>query len=348
MINKQFIVWLCLFATLLTLVVVTLGAYVRLSDAGLGCPDWPGCYGHLTVPKETHEIVKANDVYPERPVESAKAWKEMIHRYVAGTLGLLVMLIALMAVYRRQKVAEQAVVLPVFLVFLIIFQALLGMWTVTLLLKPIVVTAHLLGGMLTLSLLWWLTLRQSGWFLVTSKWSIRDGGRAGAVERLRPSAVLALLVVFVQIFLGGWTSANYAALACTDFPTCYGQWWPKEMDLAEAFILWRGIGIDYEYGVLSAEARMAIHVIHRLGALVTFLVVLRLGLQVLFANLNASFIKTIAAFMLLLLLLQIGLGIANVVYSLPLDVAVTHNMVAALLLMTVVALNHTLRPSVHL
>ncbi|OQW94395.1 MAG: cytochrome B [Beggiatoa sp. IS2] len=348
MINKQLITWLCLFATLLTLIVVTLGAYVRLSNAGLGCPDWPGCYGHLIVPEETHEITTANSAYPDRPIEGHKAWKEMIHRYVASTLGLLIMLIALIAVQRRQKVKEQSVTLPVFLVFLVIFQALLGMWTVTLLLKPIVVTAHLLGGMLTLSLLWWLTLRQSGWFLVTSKWSIRDGGRAGAVERLRPSAMLTLLVVFIQIFLGGWTSANYAALACTDFPTCYGQWWPEGMDFTEAFILWRGIGVNYEYGVLSAEARTAIHVIHRVGALITFLLVIRLGLQVLFASLNASSIKMIAAFMLLFLLLQIGLGISNVVYSLPLSVAVTHNMVAALLLMTVVALNHALRPLVHL
>jgi cytochrome c oxidase assembly protein subunit 15 len=347
MINKQIIAGFCLFATVLALIVVTLGAYVRLSDAGLGCPDWPGCYGHLTVPEETHEITKANTVYPERPVEGTKAWKEMIHRYVAGTLGLLIMLIALLAVQRRQKVKEQSVTLPVFLVILVIFQALLGMWTVTLLLKPVVVTAHLLGGMLTLSLLWWLTLRQSGWFLAP-KWSIRDGGRAGAVERLRPLALLTLLVVFGQIFLGGWTSANYAALACTDFPTCYGQWWPTGMDFKEAFILWRGLGINYEYGVLSAEARMAIHVVHRVGALITFLLVIWLGLRVLFASLNAPFIKTIGFFMLLLLLLQISLGIANVVYSLPLSVAVAHNMGAALLLMSVVALNHALRPLVHL
>lgn len=347
MIKKQIIVGLCFFATLLALIVVTLGAYVRLSDAGLGCPDWPGCYGHLTVPEETHDIAKANDSYPERPVEGHKAWKEMIHRYVAGTLGLFIMLIAFLAVQRRQKTPEQPVTLPVFLVFLVIFQALLGMWTVTLLLKPLVVTAHLLGGMLTLSLLWWLTLRQSGWFLA-SKWSIRDGGRAGAVERLRPSALLTLLIVFAQIFLGGWTSANYAALACTDFPTCYGQWWPKEMDFTEAFVLWRGLGVNYEYGVLSAEARMAIHVIHRVGALITFFLVLRLGLQVLFASLNASFIKTLAVFMLLLLLFQISLGIANVVYSLPLSVAVAHNMGAALVLMAVITLNHALRPLVHL
>lgn len=333
----KLITWLCLLATLLALIVVTLGAYVRLSDAGLGCPDWPGCYGHLTVPEATHEVANANATYPERPVESAKAWKEMVHRYVAGALGLLIMLIAILAWQQRREIKAYTIFLPLFLVALVIFQALLGMWTVTWLLKPIVVTAHLLGGMLILSLLWWLTLRQSGWFMQKS-------GDSNVLGSLRMFGVITLLVVFAQIFLGGWTSANYAALACTDFPTCYKQWWPQEMDFSEAFILWRGLGINYEYGVLSAQARMAIHVIHRLGALITFLIVLVLGLRILFSQLNVAFVKGIAIITLLLLLLQIGLGIANVEYSLPLAIAVAHNMGAALLLLAVVTLNHTLCP----
>lgn len=346
-VNKKSLVWLSLIATFLALIVVPLGAYVRLSDAGLGCPDWPGCYGHLTVPDEAHEIEAASVAHPERPVEGAKAWKEMIHRYLAGTLGLLIMIMAFLALQQRQHNPNQTVALPVFLVFLVIFQALLGMWTVTLLLKPVIVTAHLLGGMLTLTLLWWFTLRQSGW-LLTSKWTIREGGRAGAVESLRPWAAFTLIVVFSQIFLGGWTSANYAALACTDFPMCYGQWWPTQMDFEQAFILWREVGINYEKGVLTPAARMAIHVIHRVGALVTFLLIVKLGLRIVLTSLNAGSIKMVATLMLILLFIQLGLGIANVVYSLPLSVAVMHNLGAALLLLTVVTLNHVLRPLVHL
>ena len=212
---------LALIATVLAFCVVVLGAFVRLSDAGLGCPDWPGCYGHLGVPKTEQAVQMANELYPERPVEAHKAWKEMVHRYFAGILGLLVFTLAFIA-WRNRRSPRQTLRLPLFLSVLIIFQALLGMWTVTIKLKPVIVMLHLMGGMATLSLLWWITLRQLKLFS-----PLRVGIQG---SRLKKLALIGLLVVVGQIMLGGWTSANYAALHCTDFPTCQGKWWPQTED----------------------------------------------------------------------------------------------------------------------
>ncbi len=325
---------LALVATALALVVVVLGAYVRLSDAGLGCPDWPGCYGKVGVPSASHEVQAANEAYPERPVEAPKAWKEMIHRYFAGALGLLVFALAFMAWRARRQEPTYPVGVPTFLVGLIIFQALLGMWTVTLLLKPVVVMSHLLGGLTTLSLLWWVALRQGQGPVPTS-------GSAAAV-RLRPWALLGLVVLVAQLALGGWVSANYAALQCPDFPTCQGQWWPS-MDFAHGFTLWHGLGIDYEGGVLPNEARLAIHVSHRLGAIVTLLYLGWLGLRVV-RSAPTSALRTLGVVLLIALFTQVSLGIANIVLSLPLPVAVAHNGVGAVLLLCVVTLNHAIRP----
>ncbi len=323
------------WTTWLALFVVVLGAYVRLSGAGLGCPDWPGCYGQLTVPQNEAAVAQANAGYPERPLEAPKAWKEMVHRYFAGTLGLLILVLALVAWRHRNQRLQPPVALPLFLVSLVIFQALLGMWTVTLLVKPVIVVAHLLGGMATLGLLAWLALR-TGPILPLP---MRD---AKALRAFRPLAVMGLIVVVAQIALGGWTSANYAALICPDFPTCQGQWWPS-MDFREAFTLWRGIGIDYEGGVLGNDARVTIHVIHRLGALVTLLYLGWLAWR-LFANGRSLVARNLGVLLGLVLLVQIGLGIANVLFSLPLALATAHNGVAALLLMTLVLINHSLRP----
>lgn len=315
---------LVLVAAVLALGVVVLGAYVRLSDAGLGCPDWPGCYGHVGVPETETAVQRANQAFPERPVEAHKAWKEMVHRYFAGTLGLLILAATVVA---WQRGVQRGLTTGV--AVLVVFQALLGMWTVTLLLKPAVVSAHLLGGMATLALLWLLVLRTHDWF----------GGLSNGVRALRPWAVLGLGVLVVQIALGGWTSANYAALACTDFPTCHGSWVPQ-MDMADAFVLWRGLGINYEYGVLDHPARVAIHFVHRVGALVTFLVLGTLALVLIGRGVGR--LRTLGGVLGGLLLVQVGLGIANVVLSLPLHVAVSHNAVAALLLLTMVTLNHAL------
>lgn len=323
---------IALSATALALCVVVLGAYVRLSDAGLGCPDWPGCYGRLAVPEAPEHVAEAERAFPDRPVEAAKAWKEMLHRYFASTLGLLIVVMAVIAVRNRRQRPEQPLSLPLFLVGLVVFQGLLGMWTVTLLLKPLIVMGHLLGGMATLSLLWWTWLRERAPMMPAAP---AGGG-------LRTWALLALVLVAVQIALGGWTSSNYAALACTEFPTCHGgQWWPN-MDFREGFVLWRGIGINYEYGVLEHPARAAIHMTHRIGALMVALVVG--GLAVRLLRSRTAQLRSSGWLLATVLVVQIGLGIANVVLSLPLPIAVAHNGVAALLLLTVVLLNHQLRP----
>ena len=327
---------LALVATVLALGVVVLGAYVRLSDAGLGCPDWPGCYGQVGVPESDTEVAAANAAYPERPVETSKAWKEMVHRYFAGTLGLLIVAMAVFA-WLKRHVPGQQTVLPITLVALVIFQALLGMWTVTLLLKPVVVMGHLLGGLATLTLLWWLTLRHA-----PSAWAAPATSLQRLDTRLRPLALFGLLVLVLQLSLGGWTSANYAALACPDFPTCQGAWWPPT-DFAEAFVLWRGLGVDYEGGVLENSARVTIHLMHRLGAVVTFVVLGWLALRVWRAGRSRA-LRVSGAALLVVLLVQVSLGITNVVALLPLPVAVAHNGVGALLLLAIVTVNHYLNP----
>ncbi|MGQ0587179.1 MAG: COX15/CtaA family protein [Gammaproteobacteria bacterium] len=307
-------------ALLLCLVVVVLGAYVRLSDAGLGCPDWPGCYGHLTVPTQAEHVEQAQQEFPGRPVEHAKAWKEMIHRYAASTLGLLILALAALS-FR----AGMPRVLPRVLVVLVIFQGLLGMWTVTWLLKPLAVTAHLLGGMATLALLFWLWL------------DTRPAAVAAAPRppRARRFAGLALALLAGQIFLGGWTSSNYAALACPDLPTCQGRLWP-ELDVGEAFTLWRGLEQNYEYGVLDNRARVIIHHLHRVGALVVSAFLLALG-SWLWRHGGAW--RRHAQLILALLAVQAGIGVGLVLLHLPLPRAAAHNAGAARLWLAVIHLN---------
>lgn len=332
---KRLSVTLACLAFGLALVVVPLGAFVRLSDAGLGCPDWPGCYGQMVVPEAQGTIAKADAAYPNRPLHAAKAWKEMIHRYAAGTLGLLVLALAIVA-WRRRREPDRLLAVPTILLVLVIFQALLGMWTVTLLLKPIVVTAHLLGGMTTLMLLWWVVLRESRMFGGPTP------GTMAASSRLFPWVVVAIAVVYLQIFLGGWTSSNYAQLVCPDFPTCRGgMWWPP-MNFSEGFTLWRGLGINYEYGVLDLAGRTAIHMAHRMGALLVVLVVGTLALRAVMQP--EKRVRRVGIALFLVLLIQVSLGIANVELRLPLPVAVSHNAGAAVLLLTVITMLHVLRP----
>ncbi|MEL7448852.1 MAG: COX15/CtaA family protein [Pseudomonadota bacterium] len=317
-------------ALVLCFIVIGLGAWVRLTHAGLGCPDWPGCYGSLMVPESAEAIAQANAAYPERPVETGKAWREMIHRYAAEGLGLLVVSMAGLALMaRRRGEAGQPWRLPVALVGLILFQGLLGMWTVTWQLKPVVVMAHLLGGMTTLSLLWWLLL------------STRPAPAGPPVAAsTRPLALAALVVVGMQIALGGWTSTNYAALSCPDFPTCQGQWLP-DADFSEGFVMWRGLEVDYEGGVLDNASRVAIHLTHRIGAITTLLVVGAAGFVAFRRGRQAENrrISRAALAVLVLLGVQLTIGITIVLNGLPLALAVTHNTTAALLLLSVVTLN---------
>jgi cytochrome c oxidase assembly protein subunit 15 len=314
---------LCLVATLLALVVIVMGAWVRLSHAGLGCPDWPGCYGHLTVGQAVENAEHANAAFPERPLEADKALKEMIHRYAASGLGLLILAIAILAWLNRRDPA-QPMRLPGFLVALVVFQGLLGMWTVTLLVKPAVVTAHLVGGLSTMALCWWLALRVDR--------TTRPPGERG----LRRLAVIGLLVLALQIMLGGWVSTNYSALACPDFPTCQKSFWP-EMDFKDAFILWRGLGIDYEGGVLDHPARVAIHFVHRLGAVVTALVLGFLAWRAIRTGQSRA-VRMAGTALAALLVVQLTLGPVMVLKALPLELATAHNGVAALLVLAMVAL----------
>jgi heme a synthase len=308
---------IALLALYVALIVVPLGAYVRLSDAGLGCPDWPGCYGKLVgVPEHPDEHAAAAQAFPGKPVEAGKAWKEMLHRYVAGTLGLIVFAACVLA-WRRRPVVS------VLLVGTIVFQALLGMWTVTLLLKPAIVTAHLLGGMAIIGLLTILAMPER------NTWS-----RQAAPPGASGLATAALVLLVIQIGLGGWVSSNYAGLACQDFPTCRGVWWPA-MDFRHGFTALRELGYTGDGALLPFEALTAIHWIHRLGALLVFVVVGTLILRLR----SAPGWQPWAFVLAVMLVLQVGLGIANVLLSLSLPLAVAHNFGAALLLLHVVAVN---------
>ncbi len=314
---------LVLIGAILALCVVVLGAYVRLTDAGLGCPDWPGCYGALTVPQSEAAILNAQTAYPHSTVVVGKAWREMTHRYLAGILGLIVLIISALG-WRVKSEIKTSPWLPSFLVVLIAFQAMLGMWTVTMLLKPAIVSAHLLGGMTTLAILVWLAHRHWGHYSAST---IKSGNLKLAIR-------FALLILFMQIFLGGWTSTNYAALACTDFPTCHGVWMP-EMDFKDAFHLVRDLGQSANGGELTLTSITAIQWTHRIGALITLIYLGILALNVL----KYWQLKRLGVVLLVALCAQIGLGIANLLLHLPLVLAVGHNFTAGLLVIILVVLN---------
>ncbi len=334
---------LSFFASILAFLVILLGSYVRLSNAGLGCPDWPGCYGQLMVPQQG-AVTEGNPLGTRAPIiDTHKAWKEMIHRYLAGTLALSIFFLALLSLFRRR--IGQPKFLPLILVGVVVFQALLGMWTVTLKLHPLVVMGHLAGGYATFVLLSWQTLRiaqfekqrspsEAPSFIqnqITSHW-----------KKLRIAALFGTLLLLIQITLGAWTSANYASLACPDFPTCQGKWWP-EFHFSQAFTFWHEFGPNYEWGVLNNPARVTIQMMHRLGAVLVFIYWFILSLKILFKPVYADLKKNGWA-ILFLLLLQISLGISNILFFLPLGVAVAHTGVAALLLFSMIALLSTLNP----
>jgi len=317
-------------AVALTFGLIMLGAYVRLTDAGLGCPDWPGCYGKLSPIHARDEIAKAvaEQGGEHGPVSMGKAWREMVHRYFAQVLGLLIIAIAVIA-WRRRASLRQSPALPVALVGVVILQGIFGMWTVTLLLKPAIVTGHLIGGLLTLSMLLWLWLRQ-----VPPPRYVD----AEPVAALAAPALLGLVLVSVQIFLGGWTSTNYAALACTDLPKCQGQWWP-DMNFRDAFHFFRELGKTGEGENLPMQALTAIHLMHRIGAVLVALYAGWLGWRAW----RTGGVAGLGAGLLAVLVLQWVLGLSNVYFSLPIGVAVAHNGGAALLLALTVTLYYRAR-----
>jgi heme a synthase len=346
---------LALAAVLVGLTVVVLGAYVRLTAAGLGCPDWPGCYGHLT-PLGAEQSLADGAALPGTPLDVGKAWHEMIHRYAASTLVLLIVLITALAIATRHESAARSRY-AVALLGTVVLQAALGMLTVTWQLEPLIVTLHLIFGLTTLGLLWWLWLSLraedpehgppwAGSALSAAR--TRSGSTARAAARsaswARRLALLALACLALQIALGGWTSSNYAAIACPDFPTCQGSWWPS-MDYRDAFVLWRALRIDYQGGVLANPARIAIHFTHRLGAFVTACALLAAALAVLRnrALRAARMCRVAAAAVLVALAAQLSIGISMVLRGFPLALATAHNAGAALTLLAVLALVHSVR-----
>lgn len=313
------------FTVVLTLALIMLGAFVRLTDAGLGCPDWPGCYGKLTPFGAKEQIAKAVAEQGGEfgPVSMGKAWREMIHRYIAKILGLVIIVIAFVA-WRRREQLGQSPALPVALVGVVILQGIFGMWTVTMLLKPAIVTGHLIGGLITFALLLWLWLRQ----LPQPRYV-----DAEPVAALSGPALVGLVVLSAQMFLGGWTSTNYAALACTDLPTCQGVWWP-DANFADAFHVFRELGRTGDGEFLPMQALTAIHLMHRIGAVVVLVALGWLGHRVM----RTEGMRGLGAAILVVLVAQWLLGLSNVYWSLPLPVAVAHNGGAALLLGLVVML----------
>lgn len=311
-------------AMILAFCVVILGAYTRLTDAGLGCPDWPGCYGRMVLPAHTEALSVAQQHYPDQPIESRKAWTEMAHRYAAGTLVILVFMIGCFA-WRYRK--DGPVGVPALLLSLIGFQAALGMWTVTLKLLPVVVMGHLLGGLLIFGC------------LVYLNWQL--SGCSGAKHReWRWWINLGVIIVFCQIALGGWVSSNYAGLACLGFPQCNGQWLPK-LYWQHSFDVWSSVGANHQGGLLDMAYRVTIQVVHRFGAGVTALYIILLSVALL-RTIRVPIVRQMTGFLLVCLLLQFALGVANVLYFLPLGIAVAHNAVAALLLAAILSLRYVL------
>jgi heme a synthase len=314
----------------LCLLVVVLGGYVRSSAAGLGCPDWPGCYGHLTPSAAAGEVA----------LQTGKAWREMIHRYAAGSLGGLIVVIAALAIqWRKDKLLS--IPFAASLLLLVAVQATLGALTVTWRLQPLIVTSHLLLGLCTLALLWWLVLTL--WTHHQGAWHGGGALHGHAIRRAQRWALASLVVLALQLALGGWTSSNYAAIACPDLPTCQNQWWPPA-DFGNGFLLWRDAVINFEGGVLSLPARVAIQLTHRLGAVLTALTLVWAAFCALRARGSAE-VRQTAWILLGVLALQLLIGSAMVLRGFPLWLATAHNAGAALLLLAAVALNRVLRPT---
>ena len=322
---------LALIACAVAIVVIGLGAFTRLADAGLGCPDWPGCYGHALWPVHEDDVARANELFPHAPVEHDKTWPEMVHRYFASGLGLFAIALTVLAIRHRHR-PQQPLKLPLFLLAFIILQGMFGMWTVTLKLWPQVVTAHLLGGFTTFALFWLLTQRLANW-----RWYLGDRELLRIAE-IRPWAVVGLLLVIAQIFLGGWTTSNYAAVACPDFPTCQLQWLP-ETDFSHGFNFLQHVGPNYLGGTMENAGRVAIHLTHRIGAIVVALYLAWLIWR-LYARLALPQTRRMAAIIGALLLIQLSLGVGNIVLQFPLWVAVAHNLGGAVLLLALVTLTH--------
>jgi cytochrome c oxidase assembly protein subunit 15 len=321
------LVWITAF---LTFDLIIFGAFTRLTDSGLGCPDWPGCYGAAN-PFIAHEQISAAEaLMPTGPVTVVKAWIEMIHRYLAMGVGYLCMALMLTAwlQWRRSQRAQFKPGMPSALFVAVCVQGAFGAWTVTLKLQPVIVTIHLLLGMNLLAMLCWLGARQDR--AVAAPAALPDVPRA-----LRRLALASAVVLAVQIALGGWVSTNYATLACSDFPLCGGKVIP-EMDFEHGFTLWRELGKTAAGHYLPFSALTAIHWVHRHFA---YLVVAVLGLTV-WRALAVPALRQTARRIGIVLGFQVAAGIATVYFAFPLTIAVLHNAGAALLVVLVTMLNY--------
>ena len=307
-----------LVGVIFAFIVIALGAWTRLVDAGLGCPDWPGCYGFVFFPTTEAEITIAENRYPLFPYEIDKVIPEVVHRYFAAALGLLAIFLVFIALKENDKRNK---FISCFLLFFICCQGIFGYLTVSLKLLPIIVTGHLFGGFITLSLFFYLFIRNTD-FLENFYF-----------KNARFISIAALTVLAVQIFLGVWTSTNYASLACIDFPQCKASYWP-EMDFRSGFNLFQEVGPNYLYGLLDNNARVAIHFTHRIWAIFVIIVFF-----ILITRLWFSKIAPLASTVGVVLLTQISLGVMNIVYTLPLYVAIAHNLVAAMLLLVTLTVN---------
>jgi cytochrome c oxidase assembly protein subunit 15 len=330
---------LALLGVALCLVVIVLGAWVRLTDAGLGCPDWPGCYGHVTPAGAERNEGKIESYSPGWEYDSGKAWREMIHRYAATALGFIVVLITAIAIaYRRER--PVSIPLAVSLLVVVVLQGALGAFTVWWLVKPLVVVLHLIGGLTTLLLLFWMWLNMRRTTRLVEP--VPGATRSATLDGARRMAVIATVIVAFQIMLGGWTSSNYAAVACPDLPKCQQQWWPEGMDFSEAFVLWRGLDINYTGGVLEHPARVAIHFTHRLGAIVASLAVL-FAAWLAIRRAPTDLVRRAGYWAVGALGIQLLVAFLMILKAFPLSLAAGHNAGAALLMMSLILLNRRLR-----
>jgi cytochrome c oxidase assembly protein subunit 15 len=309
----------------LTLDLIMFGSFTRLTDSGLGCPDWPGCYGHSNPLSAGEPIRAAETALPSGPVTMTKAWIEMVHRYLAMGVGLLIIILMVQAWARARKHGGRSPWLATAAFAWVLAQGAFGALTVTMKLQPIIVTTHLLGGIGLLALLCWLALREG------------EVVHVRVPSSARPLAVVAMVVVLLQIALGGWVSTNYAVMACPDFPLCQGQFVPP-MDFEHAFTLWRPLGMTVTGEAIPFQSLVAIHWTHRLFAVVVIVV---LG-ALLWQLWSAPGLKGPARALLALLLLQFATGMSNVVLQWPLLLAVAHSGGAALLVAVLVTVNYRL------
>jgi cytochrome c oxidase assembly protein subunit 15 len=327
-----------LFVITVTFAVITLGAYVRLSHAGLGCPDWPGCYGYLIgVPDNSIEITNAENSFQGSNVDIGKAWKEMIHRYIAGALGIFIFILPFIF-YKNNT--NKLFKLSLLVSILVVMQAMLGMLTVTLQLQPLIVMMHLMGGLTIITLLWLIFLRynKNNYFNESQSFPNLSLKR---IKNLSVLGYITLIVLVIQIMLGGWTSTNYAALACADFPKCNASWWPQ-MDFYNAFMVELATDLNYEFGRLDSPARVAIHFTHRIWAIVAAAMLVILSIAS-YKTIKISYQKIISLCLVLFLFIQVTLGILNIKMGLPIYVAVAHNGNAAILLMCLVTQLYLIR-----